>query len=166
MRLALLSMLATVFVAVWSVGASGQEAFEWGWDTPLVLSAQAPADGAVAADATADFLDDTTTSAVGRRTIAPQDDPYAALGIRAGGFVLFPSLTVTAGHTSNAAESSGGSGSAYVTVTPELAIRSDWAEHEATLTLRGSYERFFDGTTADKPTAMVAATGRIDLDDG
>ena len=166
MRLAPLSMLAAVFVAVWSVGASGQEAFEWGWDDPLILSAQPPSDGAAAADATADSLDDTTTGAIGRRTIAPQDDPYAALGIRAGGFVLFPSLTVTTGHTSNAAESSGGSGSAYVTVTPELAIRSDWAEHEATLTLRGSYERFFDGTTADKPTATVAATGRIDLDDG
>ena len=182
MRLAPLSMPAAVLVAAWSTGASAQGAFDVGANDPLILYSQAPSDRAAAAEGTeeapsgravgqqpvetADALDDTITASIRRRTIAPESDPYAALGVRAGGFVLFPSLTVTTGYTSNASGSGGGSGSAYGKVTPELDISSDWAEHEATLALRGSYERFFDGTTAAKPTGTVAATGRIDVNDG
>ncbi len=116
--------------------------------------------------ASANPIDDTTTGSVPRRAPAPDDDPYAALGVRAGGFIVYPSVTVAAGFTSNAAGAAGGAGSATATVSPEIAIRSDWAENEANLTLGGSYETFFDGVTAGKPTAAVDANGRIDLQDG
>jgi hypothetical protein len=100
-----------------------------------------------------------------RRAPVADDDSYAPLGIRAGGFILYPSLTVGTGYTTNAAGVAGGSGSGTATVTPEFFLQSDWARNEATLRLRGSYEKFLDGTTADNPSAAVDATGRIDLAD-
>jgi hypothetical protein len=138
----------------------------------------APATATIAADApagpvvrqqplaSAEPLDDTTTGSVPRRAPAPAADPYAALGVRAGGFIVCPSVTVSAGYTSNAAGAAGGTGSGTATVSPEIAIRSDWAENEANLTIRGSYEKFLDGVTAGKPTAAVDGNVRIDGQDG
>jgi hypothetical protein len=110
---------------------------------------------------------DTTTTASTRPAPAKEDvDPYEALGIRLGGFILYPTLTVTGGYTSNAAASAGGTGSTFGTVEPELKLQSDWDRHEFTLTAKGAYEKFFDGAAADQPSASVDATGRIDFADG
>jgi hypothetical protein len=92
-------------------------------------------------------------------------DPYEALGIRLGGFILYPTMTITGGYTTNAAASAGGSASTFGTVEPELRLQSDWDRHEFTLTAKGGYERFFDGAAADKPSGSVQATGRIDFAD-
>jgi hypothetical protein len=144
-------------------------------DNPFALRGTLAADTTDAASgpvirqqplASADPLDDTTTGSVPRRAPAPQGDPYAALGIRSGDFIVYPSVTVSAGYTSNAASAAGGTGSATATVSPEIAIRSDWAENEANLIVGGSYEAFLDGTTAGKPTVNVDADGRIDGQNG
>ncbi|HVY19084.1 MAG TPA: outer membrane beta-barrel protein [Bauldia sp.] len=112
-------------------------------------------------------VDATTTASTAPALAAKEPvDPYEALGIRAGGFILYPTLTITGGYTTNAAASAGGTGATFATVEPELLIQSDWDRHEFTLTASGGYERFFDGTTADKPSASAKATGRIDLADG
>lgn len=91
-----------------------------------------------------------------------KEDPYAPLGIRAGSFILYPALTVGGGYTTNSTSSAGGGGAAFLSVTPELRIESDWARHAATLTLRGNYEQFFDGSTGN-PSASADWTGRLDL---
>ncbi len=93
----------------------------------------------------------------------PEDDPFAAVGIRAGSFILYPSLTTSLEHATNA---SGSGRSDTLTLTPELKLQSDWAEHEATLTLRGSYDKELTGTSPDSPSASADATGRIDLKPG
>jgi hypothetical protein len=103
---------------------------------------------------------------VPQKAAATDEDPYAALGIRAGGFILYPSLTLTGGYTTNANGVAGGPGSGFGILTPELLIQSDWDRHEATLTLRGSYEKFTDPTVADAPTGSADATARIDMADG
>ena len=108
----------------------------------------------------ADGIDTTAPAA---KKAAPDDDPYAALGIRAGSFILYPSLTVSSGYTTNAAAAAGGTASPFGTVTPDLVIQSDWARNALTIKLDGSYEKFFDGATADVPTASADATGRIDF---
>ena len=110
-----------------------------------------------------DPLDPTATGTISHKVPETEDDPFAALGIRAGSFVLYPSLTTGFEHATN----SSGSGRAdTLTVTPELRLQSDWAQHEATLTLRGSYARDFVGGTPDSPSGSVNATGRIDLKPG
>lgn len=93
------------------------------------------------------------------------EDPYAPLGIRAGGLLLFPALTATLGYTSNADAAPDGAGAAFGVLMPELLIRSDWARHEATVRVDGSYEQYFDGSTGS-PSGSAEATARIDLADG
>jgi hypothetical protein len=115
-----------------------------------------------AAASTSDPDELETTAAIRR---PPEDDPFAALGLRAGGFIFLPAVDVTAGYTSNAAGIAGGTASGTWTVAPDLYFKSDWAEHEATLRLRGSYQQFTDGITESQPTATIAATGRVDLPD-
>ncbi len=106
-------------------------------------------------------LDQTVTAGVPpRRTVAPETDPFAAVGIRAGSFILYPSLTTTVEHATN---DSGGGPTTTLTVTPELRLQSDWTRHEATLTLRGSYEKYLAGGQPDSPSGSAEATGRIDL---
>jgi hypothetical protein len=95
----------------------------------------------------------------------PDTDPFAALGIRAGSFIIYPSVSTGVGYTTNAAAAAGGKGSGFLAIAPELLIKSDWARHEATLAFRGSFQKFLDGSINDVPTAEVAATGRIDLPD-
>jgi hypothetical protein len=113
--------------------------------------------------AAADPADDDLT--VRRAKTPPEDDPYAALGIRARNFLLFPSLDVTTGYTTNASGTAGGSGSGTLTVTPELDIRSDWARHSYSLTLRGSYLDYFSDQFDSEPTANIDSKLRLDLAD-
>jgi hypothetical protein len=122
-------------------------------DEPIVLD-----DGEEAADETGDG-----DAAPKPKARPAETDPYAPLGIRAGGFILFPSVEGTTGYTTNADGVAGGKPSGLWTVTPELDIRSDWAEHEARLLLRGSYEAFTDGVTQAEPSATVRGEGRVDL---
>jgi hypothetical protein len=53
-------------------------------------------------------------------------DPYAALGIRAGSFLVLPALDLSVGNTSNAQRTSGSSAATYFVAAPELQARSDW----------------------------------------
>ena len=176
-RLVLWAATLAAFPAV----AVAQTILDDGGDAFVLRGTQEPDVAAPAADTTeadtgpvrrqpalasAEPLDDTTTDSVPRRAPATDEGPYAALGIRAGGFIVYPSLTVSAGYTSNAAGVAGGAGSPTATVAPEISIRSDWAQNEADVTLRGSYEKFLDGVTTGKPTASVDGNARIDGGDG
>ena len=109
-----------------------------------------------------DSVDPTETGAIAHKAPA-EDDPFAALGIRAGSFILYPSLTTSLEHNTN---DSGGGPSTKITVTPELRLQSDWALNEATLTLRGAYEKDLSGDMTGSPSGSVDATGRIDLTPG
>lgn len=113
-----------------------------------------------------DPLDNVATGTI-RTTNAPEgEDPFAAVGIRKGSFIYYPSLTVSSGYSTNASGVAGGGGSGTLTLTPELFIQSDWARHEATLTMRGSLAKVLDGSQPDDPSASIEGTGRIDIKDG
>ncbi|MCR4283165.1 MAG: outer membrane beta-barrel protein [Bauldia sp.] len=147
MRLISASCLAAFMAAV-PAGASAQDSL--GLRPGIV-----PGDGAVLEEA----------APIPRRTVSSETDPYEALGIRAGGFILYPSLTVRGGYTTNADAAAGGSGAGFGVLTPELLLRPDWARHQATLRLSGDYTQYFDGSAAS-PSASAEATGRIDIADG
>lgn len=106
--------------------------------------------------------DPTETGTISHRVV-PETDPFAAVGLRAGGFILYPALTTGFTHATN---DSGSGRSETITVTPELRLQSDWLDNAASLTLRGSYGKDLAGDTPDSPTASVDATGRIDLKPG
>ena len=104
-----------------------------------------------------------TVVAVPRRS--PEEDPYAPLGFRTGAFVLRPAIETIAGYDSNPGRTSGGKGSAFVTVAPELSLRSDWQRHELIADIRGSYTAFEALHELDRPTLEAKAAGRIDVTD-
>ncbi|MHA1553262.1 MAG: outer membrane beta-barrel protein, partial [Alphaproteobacteria bacterium] len=54
---------------------------------------------------------------------------------------------------------------AAVRIAPELIARSDWDRHEATLTLRGSYESTFDGVTTDAVAGSIDGALTLELSD-
>lgn len=120
------------------------------------------ADGALAAERGTDGAEDQLRP----RRPAPEardDTAYDPLGIRVGSFLMLPSVELRGGYTTNAAGAAGGEPSFLSTVAPEVLFRSQWARHEATLTLRGAYDQYYDDETDDKPTANVEATARLDL---
>ncbi len=98
-----------------------------------------------------------------RKPAADQPDPYAPLGIRAGGLVLLPSLTLGAGYTTNAGATAGGTPSPFATVSPELLLQSDWPTNAFSLDLKGTYQKFTDDSSDDAPTASADASATLDL---
>lgn len=92
-------------------------------------------------------------------------DPYAALGIRAGSFLLYPGVEFSVGHSSNAERTSGAGASTYIVAAPELQVRSDWDRHAAELSIKGSYTDYFEQLIPqlDAPYLESKLDGRIDV---
>lgn len=89
----------------------------------------------------------------------------AARGIRAGGFLLFPELTLRGGATDNASGSPGGEAGSFYRISPSLRLRSDWARHQYEAGLRGSYQGFWEDPDSDQPSLDFNSTLRLDATD-
>ena len=100
-----------------------------------------------------------------RKAHIEPDDPYAALGIRTGGFTLFPAVELIGGYNTNPARTSGGKGASFYTVAPELLAQSDWSRHELKADLRGSYTGYSPDTTPtlSRPNFNGRLDGRVDV---
>jgi len=95
----------------------------------------------------------------------PEDDPFAAQGIRFGSFVLRPSAEL--GLTGSREKS--GSASAVQRLLGDTSLRleleSDWDRHQLTLTTAGRLQQPFSGGGDLEPEVSVEATGRFDITD-
>jgi len=98
-----------------------------------------------------------------RRRTRLEDDPFAAVGLRYGAFLLLPAVEVSGGFDTNPARVPAGRASSFVVVAPELVARSDWERHELAATLRGSYTTYQDTPELDRPAFDGKITGRIDV---
>jgi hypothetical protein len=100
-----------------------------------------------------------------RKAHAEPDDPYAPLGLDAGGFVLFPAIELIGGYDTNPARTTGGSGAALYSVAPELKAQSNWSRHELKADLRGSYTGYSpdETPTLSRPYFNGKVDGRIDV---
>ena len=107
-------------------------------------------------------LDNERTGAIEARPRAPEDEPYAAPGIRAGTFVLRPQLEQGIGWTSNAGNAPGGRASVFSETALRLDAQSDWSRHRAAFAVDGSYRKSLSGDRIDEIDGGV--TGRIDFD--
>lgn len=94
---------------------------------------------------------------------AVDDDPFAAVGIQAGNFVLRPALEVWSGYDTNPARIINGRGSSLIIVSPELQAQSNWERHELTANIRGSYNEYPSVPFADRPSLDARIDGRIDV---
>jgi hypothetical protein len=98
-----------------------------------------------------------------RRRTAIEEDPFAAIGLRYGAFLLLPAVEVTGGYDTNPARVPNGRPSSFVLVAPELVARSDWERHELAANLRGSYTTYQNTPELDRPTFDGKITGRVDV---
>jgi hypothetical protein len=94
----------------------------------------------------------------------PEEDPFAALGLRAGSFLIFPSVEVQGGYGDNLdLLPSHSRADAFGRTTGEVAVRSDWSRHGFEARLRGSLDADSKGEPIDGPTVNAEAKARLDL---
>ena len=92
-------------------------------------------------------------------------DPFEPQGIRAGSFILRPSLDQGIRATNNADNSATGSSAILSETTLRLNARSDWASHLATLDASGIFEKNLSGQHVSNPRGQIDAALRLDLSD-
>jgi hypothetical protein len=115
-------------------------------------------------------LQPPNTFALGQRPqrllpILAEPDPYAALGIRAGSFVLLPSVDFSGAASTNPERLPGGSPAPYVVTAPELIVRSDWERHSLTADFAGSWTQYMQDLvpSLNVPYMNSKVDGRIDV---
>jgi hypothetical protein len=90
-------------------------------------------------------------------------DPYAPLGVRAGAFLLRPTIEVDLGYDDNPGRQPGKvEGAAFTTVAPALDFASDWTRHELRGSIRGELTRYFGAEDPNRPKLDALLSSRID----
>ena len=94
---------------------------------------------------------------------APEADPYASAGIRAGTILLRPALELGAGYDTNAPRSpTNPRGAAMYRATTELQASSDWTQHQLNADLRGTYTGFTSLQNVSRPEGDARIALRLD----
>ncbi len=95
-----------------------------------------------------------------------EDNPYDALGIRTGTFILFPEIEQGLTWSSNADTSSGGDEAVLSETTLRLNAQSDWSRHQARIEAYGTFRKSLSGADISEPSGGVSADLRLDLING
>lgn len=95
----------------------------------------------------------------------PEEKPFDPLGVQLGAFIFRPAMEYTRGFDNNPARNSTAptQSSWFNIYSPELLINSNWAVHEFTANIRGSYTTYDTMHQLDRPTVDAKATSRIDV---
>jgi hypothetical protein len=95
-----------------------------------------------------------------------EGDPYAPLGLRAGSFVLLPSLDLSGNYSTNPLHSATTpSAAASFIGMPELQAISDWDRHSLTADIVGSYTEYGENLVPSLNVPYFSSTvdGRVDV---
>jgi hypothetical protein len=99
-------------------------------------------------------------------TLAGQDlgGPYAPLGIRAGGFRIFPSTDVSLSYNDNVNATKDDTRDDFVAVVgPTVAVQSDFSRHAIGFTAFSEVGRYFQETKEDYWDFGINGNGRLDI---
>ncbi|MFU0505417.1 outer membrane beta-barrel protein [Pseudaminobacter sp. NGMCC 1.201702] len=96
---------------------------------------------------------------------ARDENPFSAVGIRAGTFVLRPSLEQGVTATTNASSSTDGSDAILSETTLRLNAVSDWSRHSAALDAYGTFRKTLSGEEIKETEAGIDASLDLDLRD-
>ena len=100
-----------------------------------------------------------------RVTVLQRPHPETdALGVRAGAFLVFPQVEVSANATSNvfgATDDAVADG--YAIIAPRIEARSQWSRHELTAHARGNFRRYFDYPIKNEDGYDVGVESRLDI---
>ena len=93
----------------------------------------------------------------------PRPD-YEAIGVHAGGFLVYPRLTVDAVYDDNIfALPNSQVGDTLFRVSPEVAIKSNWSRHEVDLLAHARINEYTSHNGEDTTDYGVGANGRLDI---
>jgi len=104
------------------------------------------------------------TGAIEQVRRAPEDDPFAAPGIRMGTFLLRPSLEQGLTATSNADGGAGGRSAVLSETTLRLNAASDWNRHSAGIDGYTTYRKSISGQDVEDARGRIDARLNLDLD--
>lgn len=107
--------------------------------------------------------DSVRTGTVDGQSPEADENPYAAVGIRAGSFILRPSLETGVTATTNADSAAGGSAGVISKTLLRLQAASDWLRHAATLDASFAWEHPVSPAGPGRPEINVDGTLRLDL---
>jgi hypothetical protein len=109
---------------------------------------------------------DDVTGSVRPRAVprAPEEEPYAPVGVRAGSFTLRPSIEVFGGYDDNPFRTNTGKlPSTFMKTEAKIEAESNWSRHSLSGELRGAYTDYFEVPGNDRPEAEAKLRGRIDV---
>jgi hypothetical protein len=115
------------------------------------------------------------TSPLGPGIVGPQGESvlsrarpdYSPLGIRAGSFIIDPSVGVSGTYDSNIfATRTRTTSDGYVTEAPAVTVASDWSRHSVQFTAAGQFKQYFSNSTEDVNNGVADARGRLDISNG
>lgn len=98
------------------------------------------------------------------KRLPAEDDPFAPTGLRAGTMILRPAIEVDGGYDSNATRSAlAPKSSAFYRTEVELTGKSDWAQHQLDLSLRGAFTGYTAVNNANRPEGDARIALRLDV---
>lgn len=125
----------------------------------MIAAASAVAFSVCTATGAAAQSDSRTTTVTERER--PELD---ALGVRSGGFTVFPSVEVSETYNDNIFATQNNKVDDFVTViTPAVTVSSDWNQHYLGFTGSADIVRLMDNSAEDHETVNLAVDGRLDI---
>ncbi len=94
-----------------------------------------------------------------------EGDPFAPVGVRAGSFLLFPSLDLAGAYSSNPEHVPGAAASLYGIGLADLKAQSDWQRHSLSADISGSYTQYGEQLVPSLNVPYFNSTidGRVDV---
>jgi hypothetical protein len=100
------------------------------------------------------------------RNVAVQARPrpdYEAAGIRAGAFMAYPKVDLTAEYNDNIYARATEVSDYIFRIAPELVLDSNWNQHFLTMYVRGAADRYADNEDENTEEYSLGASGRLDV---
>jgi len=97
-----------------------------------------------------------------RRKLADEEDPFAPVGIRAGAFIIVPSVEIFGGHDSNPTSADPPEDSLFWRTRGAIDVESDWIRHAFRGRIEAGYRAYDDFPEEDAPDYAADAALRLD----
>jgi len=104
------------------------------------------------------------TASIEGQKVKPEDDPFAATGIKIGTFVFRPTLEQGLTATSNADSSAGGKSALLSETALRFSAVSDWRENSAVIDGYGIFRNTVSGQKVDDAQGRIEGQLNVDLD--
>lgn len=110
---------------------------------------------------------DTQRQEALRRKQGVADRPrpeYDAVGVRAGGFIVYPDLTFVQMYDDNIFSQQSNTTSDFIAiVSPQVQVKSDWSNNELDFSARGDIGRYFSKGSENYDDLLFETVGRYDI---